>query len=66
MVNSQSAVLDVSTSASDKMDTGASEFGVGGRTAELKLALLLVNSALSTGRTALVSAVTANAHPLSP
>lgn len=62
-VDTESAVLDVSATASDEVDGVGAKLGVGGRTSELVLPLLLVDGALATRGASLVARVSVDTHP---
>jgi len=57
-LETKSAVFDVSTTATDRVDTLGSKLGQGGRATHLKLSLLADSDTLSTGSSALMDGVT--------
>ena len=62
-VQSQCSELLVATSYTDFVDTFCADTSVGGLTAEFKLSLLAVGSAVSTGGGTLMTRVTRDTHP---
>ena len=61
-IKRQSPLLDISTAASDERDLLSAQLGVGWLSTELKLALLLVDLALATGVSLLVSSTATDSH----
>ena len=61
-VQTDGAVLQVSTTAADEVDSLGSELGHGRLTTHLELSLLDVDHHLSSGQAALMTGITANTY----
>ena len=59
-IQTDGTVLDVATTATDEVNSLTSELGHGRLTAHLELSLLDVNDDLTTGKTSLMTRITAN------
>ncbi|KAH3669398.1 hypothetical protein OGAPHI_001519 [Ogataea philodendri] len=61
-LDSQSSVLDISTSGSDGVDSFGADLGVGALSSQLKLSLLSELGSFSTGSSSLVTRIPGNTH----